>query len=67
MAIIELVMFEERRDSKNMITTVKHGGGSITTLCFSANSTGALHIIEGNTNGQNLISQEIESGEKMDD
>ena len=38
-------------DPKNIIPTVKYGGGSIKIWgSFSANATGALHVTKGNVN-----------------
>lgn len=52
---------------------MKHGGGSITIWSFSANGTGALHILKGKIDGSlyrdvggefNVIGQESELDKK---
>lgn len=53
LAIIQLLLGERRATHiiprKSVIPTVMYRGGQIITqVCFSANSTEALHIIEGN-------------------
>ncbi len=59
-------------DPKNTIPTIKHGGGNIILLSFSAKGTGQLHRIKGMMDGamyrqgQDVeASQGIENGSWM--